>query len=489
MYILALEFSTSAVKVTLFSRAKGIIKNLSKNYEQTIGDMERQSAQLLYNFIIKTAVQLINDLTQAEKNKIELITLVSTWHSFLVLDQDRKPLTDILTWADTSAGETVSKYRKKKKLAQKIYQKTGCPVHSIYPLWKFMNLDKSSLKSDQIYLSSKPEYIFEKLTKSRAISLASASGTGIFNIHDLSWDQEILDFAGLSANQLSPLKKLNYQAGLTKKAAQKLGLKPGLPVLIPGPDGALNQIAAGGLKSKLMTLSVGTSGALRVTSSKAKIPAAPATWCYYGAEGKRIVGAATSGAGNCTQWFKNKIKENDSNFMELENSLKDVNENKAPIFLPFIYGERCPDWQDKRKAQFCELKGSHLSADLYYSILEGVLFNLYQSYLIIEEMGLKPEKIRISGGITNSEKWLQMAADIFGRKMIVSEFKDSSTMGSIILGLKALGEIKDLSNYQPEAGKVIGFNLERHQFYQSRFKKYKYWYQKTKRKDDYDEYN
>jgi len=479
MYILALEFSTSAVKVTLYSQAKGIVKNLSKNYDQTIGNMERQSAQLLYNLIIKTAVKLINSLTAEEKNKIELITLVSTWHSFLVLDEDRKPVTDILTWADTSAGETVLKYRKKQKLAQKIYQKTGCPVHSIYPLWKFIDLDKGSLKFDRIYISSKPEYIFEKLTNSRAISLASASGTGMLNIHNLNWDQEILDFAGISPEQLSPLKELNYRAALTKKAAQKLGLKSGLPVLIPGPDGALNQIAAGGLKSKIMTLSVGTSGALRVTSSEAKIPDQPSTWCYYGAEGKRIVGAATSGAGNCTQWFKNNIRENDSNFMELENSLKDVNKNKAPIFLPFIYGERCPGWQDKRKAQFCELKGSHLSADLYYSIMEGVLFNLYQSYLIIEEMGLEPEKIRISGGITNSKKWLQMAADIFGREIIVSDFKDASTMGSIILGLSALGEIKDLSNYQPEAGRVIDFNLERHQFYQSRFEKYKYWYQKT----------
>ncbi|TDO94190.1 gluconokinase [Halanaerobium saccharolyticum] len=479
MYILALEFSTSAVKVTLFSQEKGIIKNLSKNYDDTIGNMERQSAEELYKFLIKTAAKLINGFTKAEKNKIELITLVSTWHSFLVLDQDRKPITDILTWADTSAGETVLKYRENKKISQTVYQKTGCPVHSIYPLWKFIHLDKSSLKFERLSISSKPEYIFEKLTKRRAISLASASGTGLFNINNLNWDQDILDFAGLSSEQLSPLKEYDFRASLSKKAAQKLDLKSGLPVLLPGPDGAFNQIAAGGLKSKIMTLSVGTSGALRVTSDKAKIPDQPSTWCYYGAEGKRIVGAATSGAGNCTQWFKKKIKENNSNFAELEKSIEDLNKKEAPIFLPFIYGERCPGWQDKRKAQFCEIKGSHFSADLYYAVLEGVLFNLYQSYLIIEEMGLKPEKIRISGGITNSEKWLQMAADIFGRKLIVSNFKDSSTMGSIILGLNALGLIDKLSDYQPEEGKVIDFNSDRHQFYQSRFEKYKYWYQKT----------
>ena len=50
---------------------------------------------------------------------------------------------------------------------------------------------------------------------------------------------------------------------------------------------------------------------------------------------------------------------------------------------------------------------------MYYSLLEGILLNLYHCYIILTDVMDTPREIRISGGITNSKMWLQMAADIF----------------------------------------------------------------------------
>ena len=106
---------------------------------------------------------------------------------------------------------------------------------------------------------------------------------------------------------------------MTEEAAREMDLASGIPVVIGGSDGALNQIGAGAMEEGIMTLSVGTSGALRLASKVPVIPQEPSTWCYYLADGKRIAGAATAGAGNCVEWFVKRLNSHSGlGFSELE---------------------------------------------------------------------------------------------------------------------------------------------------------------------------
>ena len=45
---------------------------------------------------------------------------------------------------------------------------------------------------------------------------------------------------------------------------------------------------------------------------------------------------------------------------------------KAPLFLPFIYGERCPGWE-KPLGRIQGLKPHHGVAEMYYAVLEDLL--------------------------------------------------------------------------------------------------------------------
>lgn len=89
---------------------------------------------------------------------------------------------------------------------------------------------------------------------------------------------------------------------------------------------------------------------------------------------------------------------------------------------------------------------------MYYSVLEGILFNLYQSYKILIDIDKEPEKIKISGGIINSKIWLQMAADIFQKEIIISNFKDASIMGAVAICLKIKGKLNKLVDFNPDDG-------------------------------------
>lgn len=471
MNILGLEVSTSSAKTIIYSSEEGVIDVKSIPYPADVCDVVSQDVEGMYDTLMVCVKEILKD----NRLDIDAIGISTTWHSLLFLDKNKRPIDRLKTWADTEAADTAKRYRLNKELGSKFYEKTGCVIHSVYPAWKYIHIkeNNSDLIDRVAYISSQQEYVFEKLTGERAVSRTVASGTGFFNINTLNWDEEILKFAGIDRDQLSLLVEPTYHAPLTDEAADEMGLPSGIPVVIGGADGALNQIGAGAMGEGIMTLSVGTSGALRLASDKPVIPDEPSTWCYYLADGKRVAGAATAGAGNCVDWFVKRLNSDSGlGFDELEARIDGIDKGEAPIFLPFLYGERCPGWDDQRQGGFCGLKGSHLIGDMYYSLLEGILLNLYHCYIILTDVMDTPREIRISGGITNSKMWLQMAADIFQREVITSEIEHASIIGGVALALKAMGAIESLEEFSPPMGERIDPNKEKAEFYKKRFEKY-----------------
>lgn len=481
MYILALEASTSAAKAVIYKKDEGIIATAGESYPENISNVITQEPDEIYRVLIKC----VKELLQTVDVKIDGIGISSTWHSLLYLDSDRRPIGRTLTWANTLAAETVQTHRQDKDLGNWIYQKTGCPIHSMYPLWKWIHMKETGMvdpNAKYYYISSQPEYIYEKMTGDIGVSRSVASGTGFMNIHTLDWDDEVLDMAGIEREQLAPLYEPDHWAPLCEEAARELGLEAGIPVTIAGPDGALNQIGAGAMGEGIMTLSVGTSGALRIACDEPLLPEDPSTWCYYVGAGKRLAGAATSGAGNCVQWFARRLNQGRASYKELDAMIEGVSLEDAPIFLPFLYGERCPGWEDSRLGGFQDLKGTHEIQHLYYAVLEGILFNLYQCYEILAEVGEEPKEIRISGGIENSPIWLQMAADIFQRDIYTSRIEHASIMGAVVVTLKALGALESLEDFKMPSGDRIVPDQSKIEIYQKRFARYKEWYKKTSKR-------
>ena len=246
------------------------------------------------------------------------------------------------------------------------------------------------------------------------------------NIRSLKYDEEMLKFANVEENQLAALCPHTNVMPLCADAAKSLGIIGGIPVVPAMADGALNQVGSGAMGEGMMTLSVGTSAAIRMARAEPLIPKQASTWCYYTA-GKYLVGAATSGAANCVDWYVKDILKGSMTYSELENSRPD--RVKAPIFMPFLFGERCPGWRDYIKGGFYHLTYECGNGENFYAILEGVLFNLYQCYLkLTEEIG-EPKKIYVSGGICKSKLWTNMLCDIWNREVEVTLNEQASLVG------------------------------------------------------------
>jgi gluconokinase len=309
--ILALEASTSSAKAVIYSDTKGIIAARDRAYDPNISNVVTQDPDGIYRALLDCGGSLLESHGKDIQGEIDAIALCSTWHSLLITDKQGKPVDRILTWADNRSADIVNRYKKDTGLVNDIYKRTGCPAHTNFPLWKWMHFKENcDIDTTSLRLSSQSDYIFKRMTGDWGVSRSVASGSGFLNIHTLDWDEHILEFAGLAAEQLAPLQDPEYTAPLGAEAAEALNVREGIPVVITGPDGALNQVGAGAMGEGVMTMSVGTSGAIRMATDNPILPEVPSTWCYYIAEGKRLAGAATSGAGNCVNWFVKTLNKN-----------------------------------------------------------------------------------------------------------------------------------------------------------------------------------
>lgn len=77
--------------------------------------------------------------------------------------------------------------------------------------------------------------------------------------------------------------------------------------------------------------------------------------------------------------------------------------------------------------------------------LEGIVYNLYMVMLMIEGITGKPRAIQATGGFARSALWRQMLADVFEQEVNIPESFESSALGAVVIGMKSLGLIDDLS--------------------------------------------
>ncbi|MBQ3865181.1 MAG: hypothetical protein II781_05015 [Clostridia bacterium] len=469
MYVLALEASTSSAKAMVFSPDEGQLALSAVPYSKDIGDIVTLDADGVFECMLEAGKQAV-----AKAGKpISAIGFSTIWHSLLFTDEHLRPLGRAWTWANTQASATASSVRQDSETASYLYQRTGCVPHSLFPLMQYLHQlkTKPELADRRICLSSLSAYLLYRLTGEYRYSLSNAAGSGMLNIHTLQWDEEILSRYGIFREKLIPLCEPDDSFPLSREAAAYMGL-PVIPVAAGGSDGALNQIGAGALLPGRMTFSVGTSGAIRVSSPYPILPDHPSTWCYYAAEGLRIAGAATNGACNSVDWFRALV--GNPSFDSLENAVRTEKDRlrEAPIFLPFQWGERCPGWNDRRLGGFINLHGDDTLGTCYYAVLEGVLMNLKHCFTILTEVAGMPDVIYLSGGIAHSSIWPQMAADIFGKTLMLSEIENASCLGAAALALKAAGGLETLTDFTPPAGIPIVPDADRVILMNERFKQY-----------------
>ena len=438
MQVLVLEASTSAAKALVYDLELGVVAEEGEAYSPEIDSGGVHDAHQVYLSMMRLGRKA------AAGRDIAAIGVGGVWHTILACDSAMNPVSRTYLWNFTGTDAISRSVRNQTEKAREIYRQTGCMPNITYQPYAILYMKEQGLDVRGKLFASQGGYNFFRLTGERLETKCITSGMGLLNTHKLRYDEGVMEMCGVTPEQFGELADYRSVRPLQKEAAEALGVAAGIPVVPPHADGALNQLGNGAMRPGRMTFSVGTSAAIRLSTAKPVLSDPPATWCYVGVEGW-MSGAATNGACNCINWFKEDFLQNKWSFDELGSGLLDS--GPTPVFLPFLFGERCPGWEDTRRGGFQDLTGQDSVASLFRAMSEGILFNVYQCYQILTKLDGVPNRIILSGGILNSKDWMQMAADIFQREIEISDSAQASMLGAAALALYAAGALESPNDF------------------------------------------
>src|SRR5205823_586501 len=86
------------------------------------------------------------------------------------------------------------------------------------------------------------------------------------------------------------------------------------------------------------------------------------------------------------------------------------------------------------------LTARHRRSDLIRSVLEGVSYSQKDCLRVIEELSVRVDSIRVSGGGARSALWRQILADVFGKSVATLQTQEGSAYGAALLALVGTGE-------------------------------------------------
>ena len=145
------------------------------------------------------------------------------------------------------------------------------------------------------------------------------------------------------------------------------------------------------------------------------------------------------------------------------------------LFIPYISGQQSPDWDAKQRGGFVGVGVEHGLAYFARAVLEGLAFSLYRIAAAVGSDFLQNVRgIYMTGGLTHSRVWLQLAADVFGCNMLAMDNAEGSAKGSMLLALLALGIVKSPDELPTPDSEYKTFSSDgnRHQIYQNVFSQF-----------------
>ncbi len=408
-------------------------------------------------------------------------------HSLLVMDKNNKPISPLITWADTRSGDIAERIRKLPE-ATKLYQTTGTPIHSMTPLCKIIWLKENTpeIFTAVFKFISIKEFIWYQLFQVYEIDYSIASATGLFNIETRAWNDFSLQLCGINTNQLSEIVPANFvRKGFDTSNSTLLNISSDTLFCVGASDGCTANVGSYAVKKGTAALTIGTSGAVRIASPKPIFDFASMSFNYLLDEKTFICGGPVNNGGNVVEWLFDAILNNahpsDEDFQNLFKIIDTVPAgSKGLIFLPYLFGERAPVWDEKSSGIFFGIKSTHTNAYFLRATLEGICYSMKQVLEIEETSTEKIAQLNVSGGFIHSKTWMKILADITGKKLSVIESEDSSAIGAALINMKALKMIEDYDSLQPKNNLVVEPNLKNHLIYEKYYGVFKKLYSSLK---------
>lgn len=449
-FFMGVDIGTTSTKAVLFDESGSQITRYAVHYElltDVLGKAEQNPDEIFQ--AVKKAIWMVMKASQIDQTDLAAISFSAAMHSLILTDKNGEPLTKSITWADSRSSEALEKAKRDFYL-EGIYEKTGTPIHPMSPFAKLLWLkDAAPEKYATMHMASGiKSYVLYKMFGTWLIDAALASASGLYNTEEGCYEKSALEMVGLSQDKLpTVVSEMHQLSGLSTELTAEMGIAKETIFVVGASDGALANLGLQATAPNDVTVTVGTSGAVRKTTNHFQTDGRSRTFCYRLTDGLYVQGGAVNNGGKAIEWAMEQfapldVRENRDYDKLMQNASEIPLGSNGLIFLPYLLGERAPYWTSDIKAAFLGLTISHTPPEFIRASIEGVALNLASVYTAIGEKG---DVVYVSGGIAAHPFWCSLLADILNREVRVTHTIEGSSLGAALLAMKSLGKRADFT--------------------------------------------
>lgn len=427
-----------------------------------------QNPEDWYQCLGQAVRKAVQSVPTADIN-IMAMAVDTTCCSVVALDEDYQPLRPCLLWMDQRSGPQTREIMKRCQGDPALQVNCGGqgPISAEWmtpkALWISENEPEVWAKAKTI--CEYQDFINHRLTGVMCASSCNAASRWHWDgeecIRKAETDSDLLPgrphslYEKLGIPELaSKLPRICLPMGatvgsLTKEAANHLGLSgiKDIPVIQGGADAFVAMIGLGCINPGQLCLITGSSHLHCVVSSKPSTHSS--SWgAYRGAPlpGINFAEGGQSSTGSILRWAR-KLFGDDASYKTLDNEAAQLPPGAdGLVALETFQGSRTPITDPLARGALVGLTLSHGRAHIWRAIMEAVCFGTRACVKGLTEAGHKCDEIILAGGITRSDFWLQMHADVTGKPIVVCENPEAPLLGCAVLASVGVGVHKSVDD-------------------------------------------
>jgi glycerol kinase len=452
-YIMALDQGTTSSRAVIFNHRGKIISIAAKEFRQIFprpGWVEHDPMEI-WDSQIGAARQAL-DSASLSPQQITAIGVTNQRETTLIWDRETgQPVYNAIVWQCRRTAPNCSEI-KKTKFAQKIKRKTGLVIDAYFSATKIQwILDhqkkiRRAAEKGELAFGTVDSWLLYNLTgkELHITDYSNASRTMLYNIHDLSWDREILDYFHIPEQILPTVKPSSEIYGNTSSGTF-LGMEIPVSGIVGDQQGALFGQAC--FRKGLSKNTYGTGcfllmniGAKPVLSRKNLLTTI--AWgigrkIEYALEGSVFIGGAV------VQWLRDGLRmiQQASESDRLASSLPS---NDGVYFVPAFVGLGAPYWDMYARGTILGITRGTTPAHIARAALESIAYQTKDVLECMEEdSGIRLKELRVDGGAAANEFLMQFQADLLGVPLVIQDITETTALGAAFLAGLATGFWKD----------------------------------------------
>ncbi len=432
MNTLGIDLGTSEVKVLLMSPAGAVLAtaHAGLTWGQPHEGWAEQAPADWWTATLE-ACKKVKAQDATNYGKVVAIGLSGQMHGATLLDAQNHVLRPCMLWNDGRSAKQCAAMTQQFPEFETIGGNLVMPGFTAPKVqWVRENEPEIFRRIAKVLLPK--DYLRYLLTGTFVSEMSDAAGTLWLDVERREWSDALLAATGLTRSHMPSLVEGTAVSGtLTPQATDLLGLPSGVVVAGGAGDNAASAVGIGAVLPGDSFMSLGTSGVIFSVTDRhrpnvretvhAFCHALPGVWHQM---------TVMLSAASALKWVTGVTgSANETVLLESVAQLSAAERASAPIFLPYLSGERTPHNDANASGVFIGLRNSHTAAHLAYAVIDGVSLGMRDGLDALAHAGAQIKTLQLVGGGSRSNLWAQLMADSLGLEMTIGQ--DSGVGGAM----------------------------------------------------------